>query len=334
MSRSRKAKKPPFLEQLMNVVGNDISKSKKGATSEESLKPLHALYYYLILLLVKMISLMPFWLLYVISDVLFYPVYYILRYRRKVVHKNLTESFPEKSPEDIIKIEKGFYHFLIDLIFESCKLASIKPQEMKRRMKFINMELLNDMIEEGKSITVYVGHYGNWEWLASSGLWLNKKARSGQIYHQLNNKAIDKIMRDLRERMGNVCIDMNKTVQYIAEAKRADQQLIIGFIADQSPRRNASKNFEKFLNHMVPVLTGTEKVTKHFGYEATFFGVRRIKRGYYECVVSSLHDDPGSLPDFQLTSLYYQKLEQEILEQPECYLWSHKRFRYARKLDS
>lgn len=318
----------------MTVVGKDISKSKEGATSEEPLKPLHVLYYYLILTLVKMISLAPFWLLYAISDILYYPVYYILRYRRKIVHKNLTESFPEKSPEDIIKIEKGFYHFLIDLIFESCKLASIKPDEMKRRMKFINVELLNDMIDEGKSISVYVGHYGNWEWLASSGLWLHKQARAGQIYHQLNDKAIDKIMRTLRERMGNVCIDMNKTVQYIVEAKRANQQLIIGFIADQSPRRSASKQFEKFLNHMVPVLTGTEKVTKHFGYEAAFFGVRRIKRGYYECVVSSLHDNPSSLPDYQLTSLYYQRLEQEIMEQPECYLWSHKRFRYARKLDS
>ena len=104
-------------------------------------------------------------------------------------------------------------------------------------------------------------------------------------------------------------------------------------VTDESVDRVLS-NFEKFLNHMVPVLTGTEKVTKHFGYEAAFFGVRRIKRGYYECVVSSLHDNPSSLPDYQLTSLYYQRLEQEIMEQPECYLWSHKRFRYARKLDS
>ena len=182
-----------FLEHFMTVVGNDISKSKEGATSEESLKPLHVLYYYLILTLVKMISLAPFWLLSALSDILYYPVYYILRYRRKIVHKNLTESFPEKSPEDIIKIEKGFYHFLIDLIFESCKLASIKPEEMKRRMKFINIELLNDMIDEGKSISVYVGHYCNWEWLSSSGLWLHKKARSGQIYHQLNDKAIERI---------------------------------------------------------------------------------------------------------------------------------------------
>lgn len=316
----------------MNHDNQNISTSETDATTDRSPKP-SCLSYYMTLSLIKVVAWAPFGLLYAISDILFYPVYYLLRYRRKIVRKNLTESFPDKSPHEIIRIEKGFYHFLIDMIFESCKLMSISPEEMKRRMRFVNIELLNDIIDEGKSVSVFLGHYGNWEWLSSSGLWMHKRAKSIQIYHQLNDKSIDMIMKKMRERMGNTCIDMYKTVQYIVEAQRAHQPLAIGFIADQSPKRRASKHYEKFLNHMVPVLTGTEKVTKHYGFEAVFWRVRRVKRGYYECVVSLLHDNPGSLPDYQLTQLYYQRLEEEITEHPEYYLWSHNRFRYARGIE-
>ena len=309
-------------------------KTQNGTTASQLSRPLDLLYYYTIISIVKIISYIPFWLLYGISDILFYPLYYIVRYRRKIVRKNLTESFPDKSLSEIKQIERNFYHFFIDVILESCKLISISPQEMKRRVKFVNIEILNEKIHQGKNISVYIGHLGNWEWLASSGLWLSKEAQGVQIYHQLHNKTMDKLMKGMRERMGNTCVDMNQTVQFIANAKRNNEQLIIGFIADQSPKRSASKHFIKFLNHEVPVLTGTEKLTKHFHFEAAYFGLKRIKRGYYECEVASLHENPEVLPDFELTNIYFQRLEREIMQQPECYLWTHNRFKYAHKTDS
>lgn len=287
------------------------------------------LYYYTLLSVIKFLSYMPFRVLYVLSDVLFFPFYHIIRYRRKLVRKNLTESFPGKSRDEIIRIEKRFYHYFIDMALESCKLISISPAEMMRRMKFNNIETANDIFAEGKSIAMFLGHYGNWEWLSSIGLWLDKDAVVAQVYHKLRNKPVDKIVKRMRERMGHVCVEMYKTVRYMAAAEKDSRPYMIGFIADQSPKKREVKNFIRFLNHTIPALTGSEKATKHFGYKALFISMRRVRRGYYECEITPLHDNPASLPDFELTKLYFSRLEQEIRQRPEFYLWSHNRFKYA-----
>jgi len=268
-------------------------------------------------------------MLYALSDLLFFPFYFIIRYRRKIVRKNLTESFPDKSIDEIIRIEKKFYHFFLDMVFESCKLMSMTPEEIRGRMKFTNIEIANEMLREGKSVSLFLGHYGNWEWISSMSLWLHKNAVQAQIYHKLRNKSMDKIMRMLRERMGATCVEMYKTIRFMADGEKSGKPYIIGFIADQSPKKREVKDFIQFLNHTVPVLTGTEKATKHFGYNAMFVSVKKIKRGYYECVLSSLHDNPQSLPNFELTNLYFRRLEQEIMQHPELYLWTHNRFKHA-----
>ncbi len=310
----------------MSVIEKIKLKNTKEATSVLSLD---TLYYYALLVIVKVISYIPFRALYVLSDILFFPFYFLIRYRRKIVRKNLTESFPDKSKDEIIQIEKRFYHFFIDMFLESCKLISITPEDIKRRMNFTNIEMVNEMLCKGQSISVFIGHYGNWEWLSSIGLSLCDGAVAAQIYHKLRNKPMDRIMKRLRERMGNVCVEMHKTVRFIANAAADNKPYIIGFIADQSPRKREVKHFIHFLNHKIPVLTGVEKTTKHFGYNAVFLSIKRVRRGYYECEFLSLHDNPKSLPDFELTSLYYQRLENEIQLHPEFYLWTHNRFKYA-----
>jgi KDO2-lipid IV(A) lauroyltransferase len=285
--------------------------------------------YNAILLGVKALSHIPFGVLYVLSDILFYPYYFVVRYRRRIVRKNLTESFPEKSVDEIIRIEREFYHFFIDTTLESCKLISISREEIMRRMKFTNIELPNSMLRDGRSVSLFLGHFGNWEWISTMSLWLEKDIIPAQIYHKLRNNAVDKIMMTMRERTGTHCVDMKKTVRYMVDASADSRPCIIGFIADQSPKRRDAKHFIPFLNHQVPVLTGTEKATKHFGYEALFVSVKRVKRGYYECEFVPLHDDPKSLPDFELTDLYFRHLEKTIQRHPELYLWTHNRFKYA-----
>lgn len=286
--------------------------------------------YYAFLLLAGAVSHIPFELLYPLSDALYYPVYFIIRYRREIVRKNLTESFPDKSRREIMQIEKRFYHFLVDTALESCKLITISPEEIKRRMVFRNIEVINERLRQGRSISLLLGHYGNPEWVATVSAWLYKEAVPAQIYKKLSNEAADKIVKKLRERWGATCIDMHHTARYIAASATDYRPYIIGFIADQPPRKKESTHFILFLNHKVPVLTGPEKITKHFGYEAIFISVKRVKRGYYECVLSPLHDNPRALPDFELTSLYYRRLEQDIISHPELYLWTHKRFKDAR----
>ncbi len=277
-----------------------------------------------------LLSCIPFWMMYMLSDGLYYVIYYMVRYRRDVVRSNLTSSFPEKNSWEITSIEKAFYHFFMDTILESGKLASISQEEMKRRMVFPNVEQVNASLKSGKSIALFLGHYGNWEWCSSMPLWLEKNIVGAQIYHALRNKDVDRLILHNRERMGAVCVEMGKTARYVNELSVADKVGLIGFIADQSPRPRNANYFLSFLNHNVPVLVGTEKLAKRYGLEAWFLSVRRVKRGYYEAEFVKMHDNAPSLPDFELTDIYYEMLERQIREVPELYLWSHKRFKHER----
>lgn len=277
----------------------------------------------------KLLAILPFRVLYFLSDCIYYLIYYIVRYRRTIVRKNLIESFPEKREQEIILIEKKFYKFFTDNIFESFKMATISRKEISCRMKFKNVEAVNSLLNEGKSISLYLGHYGNWEWISSMPLHLKEGVVAAQIYHELHNDDMNRLILNNRARMGAVNVEMRKTARYINELSIQNRVSIIGFIADQSPKKQDSRYFIPFLNHNVPVLTGTEKITKHYGFEALFIKVRRVKRGYYEAEFVKMHDNPKSLPDFELTSIYFSMLEDMIKAAPELYLWTHNRFKHA-----
>lgn len=287
--------------------------------------------YYLYSFFLKLLSSIPFRILYVISDCLFYLIYYVARYRRKVVRTNLTESFPGKDLKEIKSIEKKFYRFFTDNLLESCKMTTISQEEIKRRMNFKNMDAFNADLKAGKSISLYLGHFGNWEWCSSIPLHFIDGITSAQIYHQLRNKNIDKLILRNRERMGATCIEMRKTARYINEQVKEHRVCVTGFIADQSPRMKDVRYFLPFLNHQVPVLIGTEKLTKHYDFAAWFVRVKRVSRGFYEAEVIRMHEDPKSLPDYELTEIYFRMLEETIQAQPELYLWSHRRFKHAKK---
>ena len=289
--------------------------------------------YHLLSFFLKTLSYIPLCVLYLISDFLYYIVYYIVRYRRKIVRKNLTESFPEKSEQEIIRIEKTFYRFFVDMIFESCKLASMSADEMKKRMIFKNVEAVNNLMREGKSISLYLGHYANWEWCSSIPLHLEKDVVGAQIYHKLSNKNMDRLMLNIRERMGAVCVEMRSTARYINGLAKTGKVSVTGYIADQAPRMKDLHSYLPFLNHNTPVMIGTEKITKHYGFEAFFLDVKRVKRGCYEAEFVRMYENPKELPDFELTAIYYRMLEKCINNQPELYLWSHNRFRSAEILN-
>lgn len=290
--------------------------------------------YYLVLFTIKILSHIPFQVLYVLSDVLYYPFYYIVRYRRKVVRRNLVESFADKNKKEIVQIEKKFYHFFLDTIFETCKLCTISPEELKRRAVFKNAEVLDGVLERGQSISLYLGHYGNWEWISSMKLWLSAKVKMVQIYHKIKPNYLERIMLQIRERFGHKCVLRNETVRYICKESTHNTPLVVGFVSDQSPKRRESKYFIPFLNHMVPVITGTEKLIKHFNFSAFYITTRRIRRGYFEYEFLPMCEEPNMLPDFELTRLFFEKLEKDIISQPELYLWSHNRFKYAKKSEN
>lgn len=275
----------------------------------------------------------PFKLLYLLSGFLYLILFYIVRYRRRVVESNLRECFPDKSPVELKKIEKGFYKFFVDNFLETCKMSSMSEEEFSKRMKFTNIDEINSVLRSGRSIGIYLGHYGNWEWISSIPIHLDKKVVPAQIYHKLSNESVDRIMLENREAHGSVSVDMHKTARFITELVREKKECIIGFIADQTPRKREIKYYLPFLNHKTPVMVGSEKIIKHYGFDAWYGKTKRVKRGFYEVEFIHLHEDPDSLPDFELTDIYFKLLEETIKEQPELYLWSHRRFKFAEVLN-
>lgn len=281
-------------------------------------------------LLVKLLSHLPFGVLYALSDGLFYVLYYIVRYRRGIVRRNLSESFPDKSKAEIVAIEKKFYRHFTDNMLETCKLATISREEISRRMRFVNMETVNAETRQGHSLSLFLGHYANWEWISSIPLHLDKGVIGAQIYHTLSNKAADTLMLKIRERMGAVNVEMRHTARFITRQVADGNVCMVGFIADHSPRRKDATHFLPFLHHCAPVITGPEKITKRYDYQAWFVDVRRVRRGYYEAEFVRMDANPRTLPDFELTTIYFRLLEQMIRRQPELYLWTHNRFKYAK----
>lgn len=291
------------------------------------------LIYYFVFLLWYLLSLLPLRVLYFLSDLLFYPLYYAVRYRRDIIRDNLTQSFPEKSREEIIRIEKQFYAFFCDYVVETLKLFSISEKQLKRRMTFEGAdEMVRAMEKENKNFCfIYLGHYCNWEWVASLPYLMPKHILCGQIYHPLRNQAFDRLFLRLRNQFGGECIPMKETLRRIVELKRSGQKTIIGFIADQTPKWNSIHHWTEFMHRDTPVFIGTEKIGKQVDALIYYADMKRIKRGYYHCVFKPLSHNVKEVPDFELTDQFTRELERMIRENPPYWLWSHNRWKRTKE---
>lgn len=286
--------------------------------------------YYIIYPVWYLLSLLPLRVHYAFSDLLYLLLYYVLRYRRRVVGRNLRESFPEKSEQEIRQTQRAFYHWFCDYLVESVKLLTISPEELKRRMTFKGVEMVNERIESGQSCALYLGHYCNWEWVSSLPLWFTKKAQCGQIYHPIENAEFDRLFLKIRQRMGSRCIAMNDTLREILRYHREGQPVVIGYISDQVPHWRNIHHWCDFLHHDTPVLTGTERIVRKVNHAVFYLDMRRVRRGYYEGEFKPITFEPNTLPEYDITTRYFQQLEATIRRQPAFWLWSHKRWKRTR----
>ena len=290
--------------------------------------------YYIIGGIWWLLSLLPLKILYLFSDMLYVLVHHVIGYRKKIVRKNLTNSFPEKSLDEIKQIEKGFYHFFCDYIVETIKQFSISKEEMKRRMVISGVDEMKDRMEkENKTFCfIYLGHFCNWEWIASLPYWVPNDILCAQIYHPLYNKAFDKLFLRIRNKFGGECIPMKETLRRIIELRRAKQKTIIGFISDQAPKWNSIHHFVDFLNQETPVFIGTEKIAKQVDALVYYGDVRRVKRGFYTCEFKPMTEKPvKEIPDWELTDAYAHLLEEMISRHPNFWLWSHNRWKRTKE---
>ncbi len=287
--------------------------------------------YHIVFGLLKLHALLPLKVLYVFADILYLFIYHIVRYRRNMVRRNLTNSFPEKSQKENISIEKEFYHHFCDYFFETIKLLHISDNEMRARMKFHGMDVLGEAMKNNKSCIMYLGHYGNWEWVPSIGLHLPQEMMTAQIYQRISSKSFDEIFIKIRTRFKSLNIERKETMRRIIKLRNEGEQMLIGFISDQRPPRYYDQYWTKFLNQDTLTLTGGERIAKKTKFSVVYLDIQKIKRGQYSATVSLITSDASKAPEFSITEIYMRKLEQTILRNPAYYLWTHNRWKFAKK---
>ncbi len=281
--------------------------------------------------LMYLLSLLPFWVLYRISDLLYLFVFYLIRYRRPLVRKNLRNSFPDKTEKERRRIEKDFYAFFCDYIVETVKILSIPPEKMKRHMEFIGFEQMEDALTRHTSCFLYLGHYCNWEWIASIPLWCRQPdIHFAQLYHPLHSPLFDRLFLELRGRFGSENVRKQDALRHILNYNRNKQKNVVGFISDQTPRWVNIHEWVTFLNQDTPVFIGTERIGKKVDAAIFFCDITRPKRGYYRAVLRPMTEDIRSYPDYELTALYMRELEACIRRAPAFWLWTHNRWKRQR----
>jgi len=272
-----------------------------------------------------LISLLPFPVLYAISD--FLCLFVSQFYRKKLVYDNLKSSFPEKSEEEILQIRKKFYHQFCDNFVEDIKLLSISKEEMMKRITFSGLEDCKKRHEAGQNFHfLYLSHFGNWEWISSINYYTQPWCTSSQIYHKIADKITNQLFLDLRGQFGGVNIEMKESLRKILSMRKEKKNYIIGFISDQQPKWNSIHHFVPFLNHDTAVFTGTEQIARKIDAFVGYGRMHRPKRGYYHLEIIPLEDHPATLPENELTNRYFELLEADIKEHPEMWLWTHKRW--------
>lgn len=288
--------------------------------------------YYLAVAILFVLNKLPMSFLHFLSTLLYYPIYYIVRYRRKVVRDNLVKSFPEKSLDEVKRIEKKFYRSLCDYFMEMIKYYGMSEEKIKKYMKIEGLEHFQAAVDRGQPCALYMGHFFNWEYVTSITLHFKRDdATVGAIYHPLENERFDALVKKMREQYGTESISMANTLRRIMEIGKEKKKYVIGFIADQVPTWESINHWLDFFHRDTPVFTGTEKIARRTHAALFYAHIERVKRGHYVMRIIPFADDAALLPEFEATNIYYRMLSDNIRETPELWLWTHKRWKRTRE---
>ena len=274
------------------------------------------------------ISMLPFRLLYLFSDFVYLIVYYLIGYRKKTVRGNLALALPHLSDEERLIIEKKSFRHWCDMFLEMIKTMTISNTEISKRFVFINMEVYKKLEAQEKSIAIMLAHYASYEWVISMNAYVKFSAFA--IYKKLANPYFDKLVRDIRSRFKANLITTKETIPVIIENNKNKLLSIYGFASDQSPKISSAFHWQKFMGIEVPVHTGAEMLSKKYDMNVVFLKVTKVKRGYYQAIFEVLSENAKEVPNYEITDKFLKLVEQQILEAPEYYLWTHKRWKHKR----
>ncbi len=289
---------------------------------------MQAIVYYLVLPFLYLISLLPPFLLYGLSDFLYFLLYRVIGYRKKVVMANLKNAFPEKNEQERKDIMKRFYHYLCDLTLETFKTLTMSKAFSNKHCSFSPeaKQLFDSYNDKKKSIIVVMGHFGNWEWAGNSFSLLCKQ-QLYVIYHPLQNKYWNNLIINMRTRFGTKLIPMKDTFREMV--RNRNEINTTAFIADQTPPPE-NAYWTNFMKQDTPVFWGTEIIAKKLNYPVVYASVNRIKRGYYQITAEMIYEEPAKTGDGEISEKHTRMLEKDIEKQPEIWLWSHRRWKHKR----
>jgi KDO2-lipid IV(A) lauroyltransferase len=287
---------------------------------------MQAIIFYSVLPIIYFISILPFWVLYRVSDILYFVVYYVVGYRKQLVLKNLKNSFPEKSERELLKIRKKFYQFFSDIIVESIKIFTMSAKQLEQRCKINDMGLLEMLGAENTDFILVTGHYGNWEW-AGSVMGLKTKQIMYALYKPLSNKYFDRLIYNSRVRFRLRLISIKDSSTAIRS--QIGKGAAFAFISDQAAKPD-NAYWTTFLNQDAPVFWGAELVARKYNLPIIYVSVERVRRGFYEVHLEKLFEQPRGTKRGEITESYTRRLEKDIIANPEIWLWTHNRWKHKR----
>ena len=278
--------------------------------------------------LLWLISILPFRLLYLLSDCIYFIVYRMVKYRKRIVRHNLAIALPHLTDDERQSIEKKFYKHLCDMFLEMIKTLSISKSEIEKRYKFTNLEVYHELEKKGKSIALLCAHYASYEWVVSMNHYISFKGYG--IYKKIANVYFDKLVHDIRSKFKASLITTKETADTIAQNHEKGILSLYGFASDQSPRLDKAVLWHSFMGIETPIHTGAEFLAKRYNMNVIFLRTEKVKRGFYEGTFELMAENPKETARFEISIDFIKRVEKQILAAPEYYLWTHKRWKHKR----
>mgnify|MGYP001825222861 CR=1 FL=1 len=269
--------------------------------------------------------LLPLRALFWLSDIVRFILFDIIKYRADVEQSNLANSFTNKSKAEIEAIARSFNKHFCDITVESLKMSTMRRAEVKKRVKFKNIDLVQKYYDAGRNVLLYSSHVGNWEWLITMPLYFD--APSSALYQKQSSNYINELMLQIRSRFGVRCIESKFAYRALLTSSQSPNPFIICIIGDQVPKRNSTVHWVSFLNQKTAFFTGAAKIARKFDCVILYPSFRKIARGRYEVTFQLLSESSINLNDQAIVELYSSALEEQINDTPEMWLWSHKRWK-------
>lgn len=277
-----------------------------------------------------LIAILPFRMLYVLSDFLRFWLYHVVGYRTKVVRTNLRNSFPDKSAEELKTIERRFYRYICDYMLEDVKMMRMSEKDFFTRMTYYNKEQYLEMIEKYGGIVVMIPHYANFEWLLGMKAIMRPDDVAVQVYKPLRDSRLDDLFKHIRGRLGGYNVPKHSTAREVIKLKRAGKKMVIALITDQSPSVSDAHYWTTFLNQDTVFMDGAERIARMMNFPVFYSELTKERRGYCKAEFDLVTEHPKELPDGAITEIFARRLEQTILRDPAYWFWSHKRWKHKR----